>query len=148
MRAWLWPAGLLVMTLAGTIEVEAADRTATTKRAGAPEAVDAEMLRDLDLLSSPDYTRDREVARRMGLLNHQLLYGDGPAGYVTTLLLWRRERQYRFMPYRSPAHLRLSEALHSQGSATATIHFWGRHVPVVVTGMSMRRITLHRPPAP
>ena len=35
-------------------------------RAGAPEAVDAEMLRDLDLLSSPDYARDREVARRMG----------------------------------------------------------------------------------
>jgi hypothetical protein len=26
------------------------------------------MLRDLDLLSSPDYTRDREVARRMGFL--------------------------------------------------------------------------------
>jgi hypothetical protein len=24
------------------------------------------MLRDLDLLSSPDYARDREVARRMG----------------------------------------------------------------------------------
>jgi hypothetical protein len=67
-RAWLWPAGLLVMTLAGTIEVGAADRGATTKRAGAPEAVDAEMLRDLDLLSSPDYTRDREVARRVGLL--------------------------------------------------------------------------------
>ena len=66
MRPWLWPAGLLVMTLAGTIEVGAADRGATTKRAGAPEAVDAEMLRDLDLLSSPDYARDREVARRMG----------------------------------------------------------------------------------
>jgi len=66
--AWLWPAGLLVMTLAGTIAAGAADRGAPTKRAGAPEAVDAEMLRDLDLLSSPDYARDREVARRMGLL--------------------------------------------------------------------------------
>jgi len=67
--AWRWPAGLLVMALAGTtIEVGAAERGATTKRAGAPEAVDAEMLRDLDLLSSPDYARDREVARRMGLL--------------------------------------------------------------------------------
>ncbi len=39
---------------------------ARRRRAGAPEAVDAEMLRDLDLLSSPDYARDREVARRMG----------------------------------------------------------------------------------
>jgi hypothetical protein len=66
--AWLWPAGLVVVTLAGTTEVGAADRGATTKRAGPPEAVDAEMLRDLDLLSSPDYARDREVARRMGLL--------------------------------------------------------------------------------
>jgi hypothetical protein len=67
--AWRWPAGLLVVALAGTtIEVGAAERGATTKRAGAPEAVDAEMLRDLDLLSSPDYARDREVARRMGLL--------------------------------------------------------------------------------
>jgi hypothetical protein len=27
--------------------------------------VDAEMLRDLDLLESPDHARDREVARRM-----------------------------------------------------------------------------------
>ncbi|MEX2221698.1 MAG: hypothetical protein WEG40_07865 [Candidatus Rokuibacteriota bacterium] len=26
------------------------------------------MLRDLDLLESPDYARDREVARRMGFL--------------------------------------------------------------------------------
>jgi hypothetical protein len=67
-RAWRWPAGLLVMALAGTIEVGAGERSATTRRAGAPEAVDAEMLRDLDLLSSPDYARDREVARRMGLL--------------------------------------------------------------------------------
>jgi hypothetical protein len=66
--AWRWPAGLLVMVLTGTtIEVGAAERGATTKRAGAPEAVDAEMLRDLDLLASPDHARDREVARRMGL---------------------------------------------------------------------------------
>ena len=69
MSAWRWPAGLLVMALAGTtIEAGAAEQGATTKHAGPPEAVDAEMLRDLDLLSSPDYARDREVARRMGLL--------------------------------------------------------------------------------
>jgi hypothetical protein len=76
--AWRWPAGLLVMALAGTtIEVDADERGATTKRAGAPEAVDAEMLRDLDLLSSPDYARDREVARRMGLLERlRMLEGE------------------------------------------------------------------------
>jgi len=86
-RAWLWPAGLLVMTLAGTIAAGAADRGAPTKRAGAPEAVDAEMLRDLDLLSSPDYTRDREVARRMGLLERMRMLetqrAQGAAGAAT-----------------------------------------------------------------
>jgi len=76
--AWRWPAGLLVMALAGTtIEAGAAEPGATTKRAGPPEAVDAEMLRDLDLLTSPDYARDREVARRMGLLERlRMLEGE------------------------------------------------------------------------
>jgi hypothetical protein len=61
---WIWPVGLAVLALAGASEAEAAEPSG---RAGAPDAVDAEMLRDLDLLSSPDYARDREVARRMGL---------------------------------------------------------------------------------
>ena len=60
--------GLAVLALAGVSEAGAAERGAPGPRAGAPEAVDAEMLRDLDLLTSPDYVRDREVARRMGLL--------------------------------------------------------------------------------
>jgi hypothetical protein len=78
--AWRWPAGLLVMALAGTtIEAGAAEQGATTKRAGPPEAVDAEMLRDLDLLSSPDYSRDREVARRMGLLERLRMLESQPA---------------------------------------------------------------------
>ena len=58
--------GLAVLALAGASEAGAAERGAPGPRGGAPEAVDAEMLRDLDLLSSPDYARDREVARRMG----------------------------------------------------------------------------------
>ncbi|HUM16489.1 MAG TPA: hypothetical protein VL086_12420 [Candidatus Nitrosotalea sp.] len=64
--AWIRPAGLVLLALAGTAEVGAAERAAAPKQAATPEAVDAEMLRDLDLLSSPDYARDREVARRMG----------------------------------------------------------------------------------
>ena len=63
MTAWIWPVGLAVLALTGAGE---ADATEPAGRAGASEAVDAEMLRDLDLLSSPDYARDREVARRMG----------------------------------------------------------------------------------
>jgi hypothetical protein len=64
--AWIWPVGLAVLALAGASPVNATERGAPGRRAGASEAVDAEMLRDLDLLSSPDYARDREVARRMG----------------------------------------------------------------------------------
>ena len=64
MTPWIWPVGLAALALVGASEAAAAERGG---RAGAPEAVDAEMLRDLDLLSSPDYARDREVARRMGL---------------------------------------------------------------------------------
>ena len=64
MTPWIWPVGLAALALAGGSAASAAERGG---RAGTPEAVDAEMLRDLDLLSSPDYARDREVARRMGL---------------------------------------------------------------------------------
>jgi hypothetical protein len=66
--AWIWRVGLTVMALAGASEASAAERGAPGGPASASEVVDAEMLRDLDLLSSPDYARDREVARRMGFL--------------------------------------------------------------------------------
>ncbi len=65
MTRWIWPVGLAALALAGAGEANATERGG---RAGVPEVVDAEMLRDLDLLSSPDYARDREVARRMRLL--------------------------------------------------------------------------------
>ncbi len=38
------------------------------------------MLRDLDLLASPSYARDREVARRMGLLERLRLLESPDAG--------------------------------------------------------------------
>ncbi|HKW90802.1 MAG TPA: hypothetical protein VJX92_02815 [Methylomirabilota bacterium] len=65
MRVWLWPAGVALLALAGATAARAEGGPAP-RRTAAPEAVDAEMLKDLDLLSSPDYARDREVARRMG----------------------------------------------------------------------------------
>lgn len=64
--AWVWPAGLAFLALAGTSGADATERGAAGGRAGTTEAVDAEMLRDLDLLESPEYARDREMARRMG----------------------------------------------------------------------------------
>lgn len=81
MRAWRWPAGLAALALAGTWPAGAADRPAgPAGRGEAPEAVDAEMLRDLDLLVSPSYARDREVARRMNLLERWRLLESPEAG--------------------------------------------------------------------
>jgi hypothetical protein len=68
-----WPASLALLALTGATVATAAERGAPPRRAGATEAVDAEMLRDLDLLSSPDYGRDREVARRMGFFERMRL---------------------------------------------------------------------------
>jgi hypothetical protein len=62
--AWVWPAGLALLALAGANGAGAGERQAP----GGPEALDAEMLRDLDLLERLDYSRDREVARRMRFL--------------------------------------------------------------------------------
>ena len=66
MPAWVGWAGLALLAFSGAVEAGAAEPAATPKATG--DAVDAEMLRDLDLLTSPDYERDREVTRRMGLL--------------------------------------------------------------------------------
>ena len=65
MPAWIWWAGLVLPALSGAVAAGAAEPTAAPPPGN---AVDAEMLRDLDLLTSPDYARDREVARRMDLL--------------------------------------------------------------------------------
>jgi hypothetical protein len=69
----LWPASLALLALAGATVAAAAESGVPRPRAAAGETVDAEMLRDLDLLSSPDYGRDREVARRMGLVERMRL---------------------------------------------------------------------------
>lgn len=66
MPAWIGWAGLALLAFSGAVGAGAAEPAATPKATG--DAVDAEMLRDLDLLTSPDYARDREVTRRMGLL--------------------------------------------------------------------------------
>jgi hypothetical protein len=65
---WLGPCGLALLALLDVTGAAAQERPAPPRRSTQPEAVDAEMLRDLDLLTSPDHARDREVARRMGLL--------------------------------------------------------------------------------
>lgn len=41
---------------------------ATPARAADPAPLEAEMLRDLDVVGSPTYVRDRELARRLRLV--------------------------------------------------------------------------------
>ena len=66
-----WHRGLAVLSLAALVNVapEAARAAGAGAASTAPQAkteeIDAEMLRDLELLSSPDYARDREIAKRM-----------------------------------------------------------------------------------
>jgi hypothetical protein len=51
----------LVPAAAGAAEAPAAPRGAQAKG----DEIDAEMLRDLEVLNSPNYARDREIAKRL-----------------------------------------------------------------------------------
>ena len=61
--AWLSLAALLslVAVAACVAEAPAAPRSAQAKS----EEIDAEMLRDLEVLNNPNYARDREIAKRL-----------------------------------------------------------------------------------
>ena len=65
----LGPAWLSLVALLSV--VPAAARAAEAPRAAAAQTkgdeIDADMLRDLDLLNSANYARDREIAKRMTL---------------------------------------------------------------------------------
>jgi hypothetical protein len=83
--AWVWPAGLAVLTLAGASGAGTAERSAPGGGAGGTETVDAEMLRDLELLESPDYARTREMEgrtpflERLRMLENERTREAGPA---------------------------------------------------------------------
>ncbi len=62
--AWLSLVALLSLAPAAARAAEAP--RATTAQAKGDE-IDADMLRDLDLLNSANYARDREIAKRMTL---------------------------------------------------------------------------------
>lgn len=54
----------LALAAARAAEAPAAPRTAQAKS----DEIDAEMLRDLEVLNNPNYARDREIAKRLSLL--------------------------------------------------------------------------------
>ena len=64
--AGLWLAALVSVMASAARAAETAAVPPTGQAKG--EEIDAEMLRDLDLLSSPDYAREREIAKRMSFL--------------------------------------------------------------------------------
>jgi len=61
-RAGLWLAALMSLAPAGA---DAADAPRTGATAPKGEEVDAELLRDLEVLNNANYARDREIAKRM-----------------------------------------------------------------------------------
>ena len=54
----------LVPVAAGAAEAPAPPRTSPAKG----DEIDAEMLRDLEVLNNPNYSRDREIAKRLSFL--------------------------------------------------------------------------------
>jgi len=62
-RAGLWLAALMSLAPAGAEAAEAPRTGSTVPDKG--EEVDAELLRDLEVLNNANYARDREIAKRM-----------------------------------------------------------------------------------
>jgi hypothetical protein len=62
-RAGLWLAALMSLVPTGAEAAEAPRTGATAPTKG--EEVDAELLRDLEVLNNTNYARDREIAKRM-----------------------------------------------------------------------------------
>jgi len=59
----------LVPAAARAAEAPAAPRTSQAKR----DEIDAEMLRDLEVLNNPNYGRDREIAKRLSFFERMRL---------------------------------------------------------------------------
>jgi len=78
-RAGLWLAALMSLAPAGAGAAEA-PRTGSAAPAKGEE-VDAELLRDLEVLNSANYARDREIAKRMSLLERMRMLQTLPGGY-------------------------------------------------------------------
>ncbi len=72
--AWLSFVALLSLAPAAARAAEAPRAAAQTKG----DEIDADMLRDLDLLNNANYARDREIAKRMTLFE-RLRVLQGPA---------------------------------------------------------------------
>ena len=69
-RAGLWLAALMSLAPAGA---DAADAPRTGATAPKGEEVDAELLRDLEVLNNTNYARDREIAKRMSFFERMRL---------------------------------------------------------------------------
>jgi hypothetical protein len=77
--AGLWLAALVSLAPTGAEPAEAprTGSAAPTK----DEEVDAELLRDLEVLNSANYARDREIAKRMSILERMRMLQTLPDGY-------------------------------------------------------------------
>jgi hypothetical protein len=60
----------------GVVSLALIGLAVTPTQAADPAPLDAEMLRDLDVVGSPTYTRDRELARRLRLVERMRMLDD------------------------------------------------------------------------
>ena len=77
--AGLWLAALVSLAPTGA-EAAEAPRTGSAVPTK-DEEVDAELLRDLEVLNSANYARDREIAKRMSILERMRMLQTLPDGY-------------------------------------------------------------------
>ena len=76
-RAGLW---LVALVSLGPAAARGAEAPGTPAQ-GKGEEIDAELLRDLEVLNNANYARDREIAKRLSLLERlRMLQGQLPPG--------------------------------------------------------------------
>lgn len=79
------------------------------------------------------------------MIKYECIFKDGKAGYLeATDPVDCGEKKYRFMPYRSKAHLRLAELVHSNKRPVAILKSEQHSVKVEIVSMSQDSITVRK----
>jgi hypothetical protein len=79
------------------------------------------------------------------MIKYECIFRGGKAGYLETAdPVDSAEKKYRFMPYRSKAHLRLAELVHDNKRPVAILKSEQHSVEVEIVSMSPDLITVRK----
>lgn len=79
------------------------------------------------------------------MIRYECIFKDGKAGNLEAAdPVDSGEKKYRFMPYRSKAHLRLVELVHDNKKPVATLKSEQHSVEVEIVSMSPDSITVRK----